>query len=187
MSSSDYDIISLYGAQYRGIVQYYLPAGDVWRLGRLKWVMLTSMLKTLAAKHRSTVTTMANRHKTVIVTPHGHRRCFETRVERVGRKPLVARFDGIPLKRQRKSVINDCVLPPVAMHRRRKLIDRLQIGRCELCDKQTRVEVHQVRKLADLATPRSPQPAWMQIMTRKRRKTLVVCAPCHEHIHEPQS
>ena len=46
---SDYDIISTYGAEYRGIVQYYLLAGDVWRLNRLQWVTLTSMLKTLGA------------------------------------------------------------------------------------------------------------------------------------------
>ena len=46
---SDYDIVARFGAEYRGIVQYYLLAGDVWRLDRLKWVMLTSMLKTLGA------------------------------------------------------------------------------------------------------------------------------------------
>src|SRR5438045_9758518 len=58
------------GAEYRGIVQYYLLAGDVWRFSRLRWVMLTSMLKTLAAKHRATVTKMARKYKTVVDTPH---------------------------------------------------------------------------------------------------------------------
>ena len=64
--------------------------------------MLTSMLKTLAARHRSSVTKMARKHKAVIATPHGPRRCFEARAERAGRKPLVARFGGIPLKRQKR-------------------------------------------------------------------------------------
>lgn len=50
---SDHDIVRIYGAEYRGVVQYYLLAGDVRRLHRLHWVMLTSMLKTLASKHRS--------------------------------------------------------------------------------------------------------------------------------------
>src|SRR6266700_5055313 len=66
----DHEIVSIYGAEYRGIVQYYLLAGDVWRLSRLHWVMLTSMLKTLAAKHRSTVTAMARKHKTTTATPY---------------------------------------------------------------------------------------------------------------------
>ena len=33
----DYDIVKTYGAEYRGIVQYYLLANDVWRLNRLCW------------------------------------------------------------------------------------------------------------------------------------------------------
>jgi hypothetical protein len=46
------DIVRKFGAEYRGIVQYYLPASDVFRLSRLHWVMETSLLKTLAGKHR---------------------------------------------------------------------------------------------------------------------------------------
>ncbi len=60
MSLDDHAIISTYGAEYRGLVQYYLLTGDVWKLNRVHWVMLTSMLKALAAKHRSTVSTMAH-------------------------------------------------------------------------------------------------------------------------------
>jgi group II intron reverse transcriptase/maturase len=45
-------IISTFGAEYRGIVQYYLLASDVHRLARLRWAAETSLLKTLAARHR---------------------------------------------------------------------------------------------------------------------------------------
>jgi group II intron reverse transcriptase/maturase len=107
----DHAIISTYGAEYRGIVQYYLLAGDVWRLSRLEWVMKTSMLKTLAHRHRSTVTKMAAKHKAVIATPHGPRRCFEARVERDGRKPLVARFGG---SAKRSSTTASKARPPPA-------------------------------------------------------------------------
>ena len=55
----DYDIVQVYGAEYRGIASYYLLASDVWRLDALRWDAETSMLKTLAAKHKSTVTKMA--------------------------------------------------------------------------------------------------------------------------------
>jgi group II intron reverse transcriptase/maturase len=183
---SDHDIVARFGAEYRGIVQYYLLAGDVWRLDRLKWVMLTSMLKTLAARHRSSVTKMARKHKAVIATPHGPRRCFEARVERAGRKPLVARFGGIPLKRQKKAVITD--LPPAPLTRRRgkQLTERLQAGWCELCEKPAQVQVHQIRALAELPRAGQPQPAWAQLMAKMRRKTLIVCAACHNAIHARQ-
>ena len=101
MNLDDPEIISAYGTEYRGLVQYYLLAGNVSRLHQLRWAAETSMLKTLAAKHRSTVTKMARRYKAVTITPHGPRACFEARTERPGRKPLVARFGGIPLKRHK--------------------------------------------------------------------------------------
>jgi len=53
----------------------------------------------------------------------------------------------------------------------------------ELCDQPGGVEVHHVRKLADLARPGTAQQAWEAIMARRRRKTLVVCADCHGGIH----
>ena len=45
----DYDIVRIYGAEYRGVVNYYLLAQDVWRLRTLRWNAETSMLKTLGA------------------------------------------------------------------------------------------------------------------------------------------
>jgi len=178
----DHAIISTYGAEYRGIVQYYLLAGDVWRLSRLEWVMKTSMLKTLAYRHQSTVTKMARKYRAVTATPHGPRRCFEARTEREGRKPLVARFGGIPLRQQKRAVIDDRPQGP-ARPRRQELVTRLLAGRCEWCEHPAQVEAHQVRRLADLNRTGSPQPAWAQLMARMRRKTLIVCAPCHAAIH----
>ncbi|CDR16987.1 predicted protein [Streptomyces iranensis] len=60
---SDHDIVRIYGAEYRGVVQYYLLAGDVRRPHRVRWVMLTSMLKTPAAKHHTSVRRIAAKHK----------------------------------------------------------------------------------------------------------------------------
>src|SRR6516225_8460574 len=93
----DYDIVRAYGAEYRGIVNYYLLAQDVWRLTRLCWYAETSMLKTLAARHKSSVAKMAARYKAKVITGHGPRTCFEARLQREGKKDLVARFGGIPL------------------------------------------------------------------------------------------
>ena len=184
LNRDDLTIISTYGAEYRGLVQYYLLAGDVWRLSRLKWVAQTSMLKTLAAKHRSTVSAMARKYRAKKSTPEGPRTCYEASVQRAGRKPLVGRFGEIPLKRQKKAVLQDS--PPVRPVPRKELITRLRMGRCELCEQKDQVEVHQVRKLADLTEPGRPQPLWAQHMAKKRRKTIVVCTHCHQAIHTGQ-
>ena len=178
----DYDIVATFGAEYRGIVGYYLLATDVWRLGDLHWHALTSMMKTLAAKHQSTVSRMATKHQAKIQTRYGLRRCFEARIHRNGKPDLVARFGGIPLVRDKDAVLLDRV-PKPAPHPRKELIHRLLTRRCELCGEPGKVLVHQVRKLANLGPVGPSQPAWATLMATKRRKTLVVCTACHDVIH----
>jgi type II intron maturase len=43
INEDGHTIVSTYGATYRGIVQYHLLAGNVFRLNRLRWVMETSI------------------------------------------------------------------------------------------------------------------------------------------------
>jgi group II intron reverse transcriptase/maturase len=184
LSDQDYSIISQYQAEYRGVVQYYLLAADVCHLNRLHWVMETSLLKTLAGKHRSSVAKMARKYKATIDTPAGPRVCFQTVVERgEGKKPLVARFGGIPLRRQKKAVLVDHS-PNLVTTSGNELIGRLIAGRCEVCGETRNLEVHHIRKLADLKRPgRNEKPAWVQIMAKRRRKTLITCRGCHDDIH----
>lgn len=178
----DYDIVRTYAAEYRGVVNYYLLAQDVSRLNKLEWNAKTSMLKTLSAKHRSTVTKMAARYKAKTTTRDGLRTCFEAKRHREGRQDLVARFGGIILRCHRRAVIRDPGPAPIT-YPRKELIHRLRRRICELCQTGTTVAVHQITGLRMLATPGPGQPAWATLMARMRRKTLVVCAACHEYIH----
>jgi hypothetical protein len=94
----------------------------------------------------------------------------------------VARFGGIPLVRDKDAVLHDRI-PKPAPHPRKELIHRLLTQRCELCGDPGKVHVHQVRKLASLGQPGPGQPPWAVLMATKRRKTLMVCAACHDAIH----
>jgi len=127
---------------------------------------------------------MARKYKATTETRYGPRRCFQVTVQRQGRrKQLVARFGGIPLKRQPMAVLTD-LSPVMASARRNELIRRLLAGHCEICEAEEDLEVHHIRKLADLNRPGRPErPAWMHLMAMRRRKTLVICRPCHENIH----
>ena len=178
----DHDIVRIYGAEYRGIVNYYRLAHNVSHLARLRWNAETSLLKTLAAKHKSTVTKMAARYKAKVTTGDGPRTCFEARLRREGKPDLTARFGGIPLTRDRRAVITDPAPVRISIPYR-ELICRLRQRRCELCDHGTTVAVHQVAALARLGKPGPGQPAWAALMAKMRRKTLIVCARCHDDIH----
>lgn len=183
LNLDDYDIVKIYGAEYRGFVQYYLLAGDVGRLNRVLWTVQTSMLRTLARKHRTTVTKILAKHRTKIDTPYGPRVAIEATVHRTGKEPLVARFGGISLRRKRDAVLVDRA--PGRVTPRRELVTRLLRGRCELCEARGQMQVHHVRALADLnAGP--DRPDWMTVMAKMRRKALVVCDSCHDTIHDRQ-
>jgi len=122
---------------------------------------------------------MRAKYQKTVRLPQGPRQCIEITVEREGKKPLVARFGGIPLKRDLKTPIQDLPAtrkPPS----RSELIKRLQADTCEVCGAVGNIEVHHIHALKDLkGKGRKEKPLWMQIMSARRRKTLMVCKACH--------
>ena len=55
---------------------------------------------------------------------------------------------------------------------------------CELCGSTEDVQVHHVRALRDLNVEgRGAKSPWAQVVAARRRKTLVVCRPCHLKAH----
>lgn len=179
LHDEDYSIVSTYQSEYRGYVQYYLLAENVAWLQRLHWYMRTSLLKTLAHKHKSTVTKMNQKHEEIVQTAHGQKKVLQVTVEREGKPPLVAQFGGIPLRRKVEAAIHD-LSTQAYTPKRTELLKRLLADECELCLSTDGVEVHHVRKLADLKVKgRREKPLWAQIMSARKRKTLVVCRECH--------
>ena len=181
---SDYTIVDRYQAEYRGVVQYYLLAYNVCRLSKLHLVMERSLVRTLANKHKSTARRMRDKYRSTVETPHGPMKCLKVTVEREnGKKSLVTYFGGIPLRRRNEAVLHDQV-PRMFDRTRSELVKRLLADTCEMCGNTENIEVHHIRKLADLNIEgRTEKPAWVKRMAARRRKTLVVCQDCHDAIH----
>ena len=188
LRDSDYSIVSKYQSEYRGVVQYYLLAHNVRWFSKLNWVCETSLLKTLAGKHKSRVSAMARKYKATTQTTNGLKKCLKVVVQRgKDKKPLVAQFGGLPLQRKQEAILVDRQ-PQFSLTNRSELLKRVLADQCELCGSRKRVEVHHIRKLADLEKPgRKEKPVWMKQMAARRRKTLVVCRQCHEAIHAGRS
>jgi hypothetical protein len=104
-------------------------------------------------------------------------------VPREGKPPLIASFGTKPICYDPQAVIKEPSLIPVP---RNELTTRLLADACELCGSHQDVQVHHIRKLSELAkryAGRLEPPFWVQMMSARRRKTLVVCAQCHRKIH----
>ena len=179
MLDSDYDIVTRYQAIYRGLVNYYMMADNVCHLDHVMWKMQSSLLKTLAMKHKSSVKKMADKLKST----HNGRICLEVAVQRDGKSPLIARFGGIPLKVNKKAFLKD--YKPLVWNTRTEIIQRLLADKCEVCGGSEKIQVHHVRKLADLKKRYRGRrmPSWVKHMSARHRKTMMVCHSCHNDIH----
>jgi group II intron reverse transcriptase/maturase len=178
-----FSTVEKYQAEYRGLVQYYQLAFNLHRLDRLRWVMEQSLTKTLAAKWRTTVQKVFDRLQTAIQTPDGSRKVLQVVVERgEGKKPLVTQWGAISLKHHTGVALDD--QPSTVWNGRTELLERLLADECELCGSRFDVQVHHVRRLADLRRKgRAEKPEWVKVMAARHRKTLVVCHRCHSDIH----
>ena len=147
--------------------------------------MGSSLLKTLAAKLRLTVNQVVKKYQTIIQTSNGPRKGLQVIVERgENKKPLVARWGGISLKRDSHAVLNDH--PTRIWSTGTELVQRLLADTCELCGSHENVEVHHIRALKSLqpfAKQGDRKPEWVKLMVARQRKTLMVCRKCHEDIH----
>jgi len=183
-NDSDYTIVGLYGQEFRGYAQYYAYAKNRQWLHRLQWYMQVSLLKTLAEKHKSTVTIMAKRFAGRAITENGVVKCLQVVIQRLDKPPLVSTFGGLSLKTQPFKVIEDFTPGQDRIFSRSELIQRLMTDECELCSSRDRIQTHHVRKMADLKVKGQKEiPIWKRVMIYRRRKTLMVCHYCHTAIH----
>ncbi len=186
LTDDDFTIIERYQQEYRGVVQYYMLAHNVSWFWKLHWVAKVSLLKTLAYKHKTSVVAQLRKYRANVQAANGTTYpCLEIQVLREGRKPLVARFGGIPLQRQTRAILVDH-MPIYERSERNELLKRLLADTCEMCGSREQVQVHHIRKLADLEKGGRERPRWVKIMAARRRKTLVVCHLCHQAIHAGQ-
>lgn len=182
MNLSDYDIIRTYEVELQGLINYYNRVHNQRQLKYLRYLWETSLLKTLANKYQTTVSTIIHRYRTFLT---GEKRALiGVEIPRSGKKPLQAVFGKKKIQRH-NAVIQENIQTLYIV--RNELITRLLATTCELCGKEgTTLIGHHIRKLKDLKKRwegRKKKPEWVQKMIAIRRKTLFICSTCHSMIH----
>ena len=178
---SDYTIVMTYQLEYRGIANYYCLAHNINHLGKLRWIMETSLTKTLAAKHRMPVPKVYEKYGATLLVQGKRYTGLQASVSRQDKQPLVATWGGIPLKRDMKATLEE--RPPKVYSNRTELEQRLLADFCEICGSDHDVEVHHERAMRKLHEyPGRPKPEWVKQMIALRRKTLLLCKRCHEAV-----
>jgi group II intron reverse transcriptase/maturase len=191
LADADYTIIQRYQSVLRGLYNYYCMAANVGkRMNGVRWILETSLTKTLASKFRVSVTEIYRRYQVTVpnLFGEGTRKVLRVVIERPGKEPLIAAFGGFPFERVPDGMGSaDSTFEQTWFRfgdRHSEVVQRLLAGKCELCGAEGPVQMHHIRKLADLdRAGRRPKAEWQKIMSARRRKTLAVCKECHNAIH----
>jgi group II intron reverse transcriptase/maturase len=180
LALSDAEIISTYNAEIRGIAQYYALACDVkMKFSKLFYMAQYSLFKTLANKHK--VRTV---YKIVRKLKDGNEFVHRYQVGNKSYRMVIYQLKHLKRKsREWQEASVDSIARTVHLTTRStELIQRLNANRCEVCDKKEGCEVHHIRKLKDIERKNS-KTFYEEMMIARRRKTLVMCALCHDKLH----
>jgi len=181
-NESVFDILTKYQLEFRGIANYYQLASNMHTLKYLKWVMETSLTKTLAMKLKCSVNQVYDKYRAEIEANGKTYQGLRVIVSREGKDPLMATWGGIPLIWDRKATLED---RPKQLYgnARSELEKRLLARECEHCGATDHIEVHHIRALKGLQKDTGREkPEWVKIMAARRRKTLVLCRTCHQDV-----
>lgn len=171
----DAEILLAYNAEMRGLANYYALANAAKTgLSKLMYLATSSFLATLAWKHKSSMSKENSRLRqgkdlTVLT---------QTKEGKPKRYTLFTLRDWQPP--QPKEHVDK--MPTTAHLRfgRSTLEQRLKANSCESCGKEGGYfEVHHVRRLKDL----QGKEWWEQVMSYRKRKTMILCIECHDLLH----
>lgn len=176
--STDYEIVSIYNAELRGLANYYRL--DKWvrtQINKLKWVASQSLMKTLAAKYKTSVVKTLRKLRRpdgrhVVRHKGSNGKVIEVVVwtladmKNVGQPALQADVDREPVGARLAATGTDVTA-------------RLTAGECEniLCSSPagTPIQVHHVNALANVGQSSSLE--WL--VSARTRKTRYLCTKCH--------
>lgn len=193
------DLLTQYNAEIRGLYNYYCLATDVCtKIGKYRFYHYNSLLKTVARKEKCSIAHVLSKYGVDVKLKQktGTRKVFGVTYQtKEGAKTLTYYNESIKKKDKPLEGNSAQGIVEEAIADRRQIIDRLNANECELCGYKSsdgsKFEVHHIRKLKDIKRKYSKRgdhvPNWVLRMCAMRRKTLVVCKPCHNAIHSGQN
>jgi group II intron reverse transcriptase/maturase len=170
----DLEVLMQYNAEIRGLYNYYSIAVNVGAMHTFYHFMKYSMCKTLGRKYQMSVAQICRKFY-----KNGDFTIFYKN-KKGEQKSQVFYNEGF---RQQKQIIVYSVdyFPNLVFTLgATSLIDRLKAGKCELCGATENLQMHHIRKMSDIKQGKEP---WQVKMIARQRKTMAVCRPCHQKIH----
>ena len=175
--NSDFDIVSKYQNTYKGYCQYYKFVRNQSKLGYIKWILETSMVKTLASKFKTTVQKIYKKYGSTYTYDNYTYKVLKV-VKNINDKTYTSMFGGIPLKCNTSLFnIEDC--KQTIFTQRSSYLDRISKNVCEICGNTEDVEIHHIKKL----NIKTNDIKCKDQRKALHRKTIALCNNCHKKLH----
>lgn len=173
LNCTDFEIVSIYNAELRGLCNYYHLASNFCKLSYFAYLMEYSCLKTLCNKHKTSISKFITKHR------QGKKWGIPYN-SKTGEKHLC--FADYTESKKCKIATDDISKEPIYHSSNRTTFERrLSAKECELCGTTSAnsYEIHHINKVKNL----KGKELWERVMIAKKRKTLAVCKECHYKIH----
>ena len=173
LNSSDYEILTQYNNEVRNFAEHCKIASNFYqRLGLLHYIAQTSLVKTLAHRHKISVSQVYKRY----VDSNDKR---ITIVDGKYRKEWF-KLKGINRTAKTKRDVDE-IYNPIKHLSRSEITERLNAEECEYFRKTGGYfEVHHVRKMTDI---KEGKELWEKVMIARNRKKIILCIECHDLQH----
>ncbi len=172
MNRTDVEIVSKFNSEIRGIYNFFRLADNVSVLNDFYYIMEGSMLKTFAAKYKSSVNKVKAKYaRNGVFGVDYHNKAGKQRCEF---------YHGGFTKKEEALLGEVDILPEYRKYNRpNSLATRLKAGVCELCGNNTgEIHMHHVKRLKDLTGKTEAE----LLMMKKRRRSLALCTDCFNRV-----
>jgi hypothetical protein len=176
LTRSDGEILLASNAELRGFANYDRLATHVKQtLTTLEYIWQGSLLKTLATKHKTSVSTMVKKLR------QGRGSVYRDHVQGQARHLKLYALKDLKKIPKNGTMVDAQPTTARSTRSRTEIVQRFEAQTCAYCGKdEGYFEGHHVRKLKDLHGKERGQ----HVMASMQRKTLVVCNVCHDVVHQ---
>jgi RNA-directed DNA polymerase len=171
----DVELVHIYNAELRGFANYYALASDVKRkLNKLQMIWWQSLFKTIANKHKSTVSQVVARYK---ISPGNFVVWQEVKGKRI--EARIWRLRNLEPKVNLAGEIDNPFQKNVVAFARTRYVDRKTAQQCSSCGStEGPFHIHHKNPMRT-----SKERGFQLIVAGRKRETEVLCKQCHKLLH----
>lgn len=176
---NDFDMIKTFQSEYQGYCQYYKCTRNQQQLAYIKWILETSLVKTLAAKFKKACSKIYRKYHGIVTVNNFNYKVLKC-IYKNNNETYITYFGGIPLKCDiRIQKIIDQKTSKIYTERS-SFIKRISSKHCFFCNSNNNIQLHHINNLKNCKNDLD----YIKRIKALKRKIIPLCKECHSKLHK---